>query len=91
MNLDKSLSKRKNKFEKYIDNEYIIDRMTDEKMWSWLWANIEGLQYITNKAFIENSENKNNRVNSAAQELQKQIRKTKFKEINRGGKITLST
>ena len=32
MNLDKSLSKRKNKFEKYIDNEYIIDRMTDEKM-----------------------------------------------------------
>ena len=45
--------------------------MTDKKMRSWLWANIEGLEYITNKAFIENSENKNNRVNSA--ELQKQI------------------
>ena len=55
---------------KYIDNDYIIDRMTDKKLRSWLWANIEGLQYITNKVLIKNSENKNNRVNSAEQKLQ---------------------
>ena len=44
--------------------------MADEKLRSRLWANIEGLYYITNNAIIKNSENKNNRVNSAEQKLQ---------------------
>ena len=33
MNLEKSLSKRKNKFQKYIDSlSECFDRMTDEKL-----------------------------------------------------------
>ena len=39
--------------------------MTDEKLRSCLWANIEGLEYIKNNAVIKNSGNNNNRVNSA--------------------------
>ena len=35
-----------------------FDSMTDEKLLSWPWTNIEGLKYITNKAIIKNSENK---------------------------------
>ena len=35
MNLDKSLSKRKNKFQKYIDNEYILTE--------WLMKNYEAV------------------------------------------------
>ena len=45
-------------------------RMTDEKLQRWLWANIEGLEYITNNADIKNPENNYNRVNSAEQKLQ---------------------
>ena len=46
-----------------------FDRMTDEKLGSWFWANIEGLKYITNNAIIKNSESKSNRVNSAEQKF----------------------
>ena len=39
--------------------------MTDEKLRSCLWKNIEQLEYITDNAVIKNSENNTNRVNSA--------------------------
>ena len=39
--------------------------MTDEKLRSRLWENIEGLEYITNNADIKNSGNNDSRVNSA--------------------------
>ena len=44
--------------------------MTDEKLQSWLWTNIEWLEYITNNTVIKNSENESNRVNSAEQKVQ---------------------
>ena len=72
--LNLEISIRINKFYKQILKVYRqwidFDRMTDEKLQSWLWPNIEGLQYITNNAIIKNSENKNYRVNSAEQKLQ---------------------
>ena len=72
--LNLEISIKINKFYKQILKVYRqwidFDRMTDEKLQSWLWPNIEGLQYITNNAIIKNSENKNYRVNSAEQKLQ---------------------
>ena len=56
MNLDKWLSKRRNELQRYIDNEYILTEWL-KKLRSWLWAKIEGLEYIINNAVIKNSEN----------------------------------
>ena len=44
--------------------------MADEKLRSRLLATIEGLEYIKNNVVIKNSENNNNKVNSAEQKLQ---------------------
>ena len=44
--------------------------MAAEKLRSQLLATIEGLEYIKNNAVIKNSENNNNKVNSAEQKLQ---------------------
>ena len=44
--------------------------MADEKLRSWLLANIEGLEYVTNNAVTKNSEGNNIKVNSAEQKLQ---------------------
>ena len=44
--------------------------MTDEKLQSWLWTNIERMEYITNNTVIKNSENESNGVNSAEQKVQ---------------------
>ena len=41
--------------------------MANEKVGSWLWTNIERLEYITNNTIIKNLENSINRVNSAEQ------------------------
>ena len=72
--LNLEISIKINKFYKQTLKVYrqwiYFDRLADEKLQSWLWPNIEGLQYITNNAIIKNSENKNNRVNSAEQKLQ---------------------
>ena len=44
--------------------------MTDEKLQSWIWTNIERMEYITNNTVIKNSENESNGVNSAKQKVQ---------------------
>ena len=62
--LNLEISIKINKFYKQTLKVYrqwiYFDRLADEKLQSWLWPNIEGLQYITNNAIIKNSENKNN-------------------------------
>ena len=70
-----------------------FDGITDEKLRSWLLANIEGLEYITNNAVIKNSENNNKKVilrDKNFSNFQRQICETKIKEIKRWGKITRS-